>query len=130
MFNFATNCTQITHSLKSFTGNNEPDNLDKFVDIQSIKNELSVKKDRKGSKRKRLEQSEDFLTTTSAFTAPMRNMRIRATSVPTPRMIEKESKGDNSDNDSTEDQIFSSLNEFSNENTAPDFAQPIEKPPL
>ena len=94
------------HSLKILAGDNESKDLDEFAGVQSVKNELSVKKDGKGSKRKRSEQSEEFPTSTSASTVPMQNIRTRATSVPTTKIIKKESKGSNSNDSSAEGKIF------------------------
>ena len=61
---------------------------------------------RKGTKRKRSEQWEEIATTTSAPTALMQNARTRAANAPAPKRIEKESKCDNSDDNSAEKQNF------------------------
>ena len=66
--------------------------LNEFVGIKSVKNELSVKfkssEDRKRTKNKSSEQSEEFLTTTLVSTVLTWNIRTRATSKPTPERIE------------------------------------------
>ena len=117
------------HSLKLFTSRSESDDLielEEFKDMQLVKNKLSVKsksgKDGKGTKRKRSNQSEEFPTTTVALIALIGNAVIRATHAPTLERIEKESKCDNSDDESAEELNFSSLNDLSNQETALDFA--------
>ena len=59
----------------------------------------------------------------------MRNAVTRATYVPTPKRIEKESKCDNNNDSSTEEKK-SSINDLSNEETDLNFAQTNWKPLL
>ena len=103
----------------SFAGSDEPIELTPLEDFEGIipiKNELIAKskrdKDKKGLKRKSLEQSDKFLTTPSTSTVLMQNARRRSSSAPTPKSIEKQSKGNDSDDNSTEEQKFASLNDL------------------
>ena len=97
------------HGLKLFTHRNEVDDLielEEFEGIALVKNELSVRskgrKNKKGTKRKRTNQSDEFSTTAAASTAPMLNAVTRATCAPTPKRLEKESKRDNSNDESAD----------------------------
>ena len=104
--------------------------LEDFANVKSVKKELIVKFKRNKDRRKTSEQLKEFPTTTSASVVPMRNVRTRSARALTPRRIEKQSKGNNSNYDFAEEQNCSSLNNFSNEETAPHFVQPIGNPSL
>ena len=116
------------HGLKLFTHRNEVDDLIELEEfgIALAKNEFLVKskggKNGKRTKRKRTDQSDKFPTATAVSTELMLNTVTRATCASAPKRIEKESKRNSSDDESINEQNFSSVNDLSNKESAPDFA--------
>ena len=132
----------LQYSLTSFTDVNDSTKLlpmDEFDDLTTVKIEskskVNAQKGRKDRKRasslqpcinsNNEEEMDLFPQTTSASAVPLRIRRK-----PLPSVAQKLSKPKGHDDDSVEEQRFDSLNEFSIEESAHIFAQPLEKPSL